>query len=189
MTKEKLDKQLTGQISTSPFLSVRDGTERRVSFNTKDELGDKIDKLTVMMSKLAAKDSHERKPFKLQIYKSRGQNRSCGQGGYHNRSDSRSRGNFMNNSPRQNYRGNRFRGNTRGYSRQDDRGNYRNERYNNYNRDRSTSRERNFKRNYNNSRDRSSSNSRSRSGSRASTNRDRIRCYACREYDHFMKDY
>ena len=26
------------------------------------------------------------------------------------------------------------------------------------------------------------------SGSRASTNRDRIRCYACREYDHFMRD-
>ena len=34
----------------------------------------------------------------------------------------------------------------------------------------------------------SSSNDRSRSGSRASTNRDRIRCYACREYDHFVRD-
>ena len=94
----------------------------------------------------------------------------------------------MNNSPRQNYRGNRFRGNSRGYSRQDDRGNYRNERYNNYNRDRSRPRERNFSRNYNISRDRSSSNSRLRSGSRASTNRDRIRCYACREYNHFARD-
>ena len=188
MTKEKLDKQLTGQTSTSPFLSVRDGTDRRVSFNTRDELVDKIDKLTVMMSKLAAKDSHERKPFKLQIYKSRGQNRSYGQGGYRNRSDSRSKGQFMNNSPIKYYRGNRFRGNTRGHSRQDDRGNYRNERYNNYNRDRGRQRERNFTRNYNDSRDRSSSNSRSRSGSRASTNRDRIRCYACREYDHFARD-
>ena len=47
-----------------------------------------------MMSKLAAKDNHERKPFKPQIYKSRGQNRSYGQGGYQNRSDSRSRGHF-----------------------------------------------------------------------------------------------
>ena len=28
----------------------------------------------------------------------------------------------------------------------------------------------------------------SRSGSRASTNRDRIRCYNCREYDHFARD-
>ena len=41
-------------------------------------------------------------------------------------------------------------------------GSYRNERYNNYNRDRNRLRERNFTRNYNNSRDRSSSNSRSR---------------------------
>ena len=141
-----------------------------------------------MMIKLAAKDNHKRKPFKPQIYKSRGQSRSYGQGGYQNRSDSRSRGHVMNNSPRQNYRGNRFRGNSRGYSRQDDRGNYRNERYNNYNRDRSKPRERNFTRNYNNSRDRSSSNSTSSSGSRASTNRDRIRCYACREYDNFVRD-
>ena len=51
-------------------MSVRDGTDRRVSFNTSKELRDKIDKLTVIMSKLAAKDSHERKPFKPQIYKS-----------------------------------------------------------------------------------------------------------------------
>ena len=27
-----------------------------------------------------------------------------------------------------------------------------------------------------------------RSGSRASTNRDRKRCYNCREYDHFTRD-
>ena len=32
---------------------------------------------------------------------------------------------------------------------------------------------------------RSGSNSRPRSGSRASTNRDGIRCFECREYDHF----
>ena len=56
LTKEKLDKQLTGQTSASPFMCVRDGTERRVSFNTRDELGDKVDKLTVVMSKLAARD-------------------------------------------------------------------------------------------------------------------------------------
>ena len=51
LTKEKLDKQLTGQTSTRPFMSVKNGTERRVSFNTRDELGDKIDKLTVVMSR------------------------------------------------------------------------------------------------------------------------------------------
>ena len=182
MTKEKLDKQLTGQTSASPFMSVRDWTERRVSFNTRDELGDKIDKLTVVMSTLAAKDSHERKPFKLQIYKNRGQKRSYGQGSYQSRSDSRNRGHFMDNSPGQNYRGNNFRGNARGYSRQNKRGNYRDSR------DRNRSRERPFMRNYHNISDRSSSNSRLRSGSRTNTNRDRIRCYTFREYDHFVRD-
>ena len=32
------------------------------------------------------------------------------------------------------------------------------------------------------------SNSRSRSGSTESTNRDRIRCFECREYDHFARE-
>ena len=38
-------------------------------------------------------------------------------------------------------------------------------------------------------RDRSSSNDRFRSWSRVSTNRDRIRCYICREYDHLARDF
>ena len=62
LTKEKLDKQLTGQTSTSPFMNIRDGTERKVSFNARDELRDKIDKLTIMMGRLAAKDSNEKRP-------------------------------------------------------------------------------------------------------------------------------
>ena len=61
LTKEKLDKQLTGQTSTSPFMNIRDGTDSKVSFNTRDELGDKLDKLTVVMSRLAAKDNHKKK--------------------------------------------------------------------------------------------------------------------------------
>ena len=36
--------------------------------------------------------------------------------------------------------------------------------------------------------DRSNTTSRSRSGARVTTNRDRIRCYKCREYDHFVKN-
>ena len=135
-----------------------------------------------------AKDAHEKRPFKPQIYKSRGQHRSYGQGSYQSRLGSRNRGQFMDNRPRQNYRGNNFRGNTRQYSRQNNRGNYGNERYNDYNRDRNRLRERTFTRNYSSNRDRSSSNSRSRSGSRANTNKDRIRCYKCRECDHFMRD-
>ena len=46
LTKEKLDKQLTGQASTSPFMSIREGAIRKVSFDTRDKLGDKIDKLS-----------------------------------------------------------------------------------------------------------------------------------------------
>ena len=69
LTKERLDKQLTDQTSTSPFMSVTDRTERRVSFNTRDELGDKIDKLTVVMSRLTAKDSHEKRPFNYKYTK------------------------------------------------------------------------------------------------------------------------
>ena len=57
LTKEKLDKQLTGEASTSPCMSIREGPSRRVTFDTREELNDKIDKLTVIIGKLAAKDS------------------------------------------------------------------------------------------------------------------------------------
>ena len=55
------------------------------------------------------------------------------------------------------------------------RGNFRNQ---NYDRNRSRSYEVD---------DRSISYSRSRSGSRATMNKDRIRCFHCREYDHFTR--
>ena len=100
MTKEKLDKQLTGQTSASPFMSIREGVSRRVSFDTRDKLGDKIDKLTVMLGRLAAKDSKEKRPFKPPIYQSRGrgQKRGYSQRNYQNRIsnrlNSRDRGHF-----------------------------------------------------------------------------------------------
>ena len=147
LTKEKLDKQSTGQSSTSQFMSIRDGTERKVSFNTRDELGDKIDKLTAVMSRSAAKDSHEKRPCKPQVYKSRGQGRSYNQGSYQsrsNRSDSRNRGQYGNNRHRQNYRDNNFQGNMRGYGRQDNRGEYSGNRCNEYDRGRNRSRDRTF---------------------------------------------
>ena len=100
LTKEKFDKQLTGQTSTIPFMSIREGTDKRVSFNTKDELGNKTDKLTVVMSKLVVKGSHKRSPFKPQICKSRGLNRSYGQGGYLARSNDRNKAYGANNSTR-----------------------------------------------------------------------------------------
>ena len=187
LTKEKLDKQLMGQTSTSPFLSIREGTDKRVSFNARDELGDKIHKLTVVMSKLAAIDNHKRRPFKPHIYRSRGQNRSYGQGRYQPRTNDRNRRYGTDRDTRQNYQGGRSRGNFRGNNRQDSRERSRNKRYSNHNsRNRNRSGERTSIRNYR--RDRSSNNDRSRSESRASTNRDRIRWYICREYDHFVRD-
>ena len=92
-------------------MNIRDETERKGSFNARDELGDKIDKIRVMMYRLAAKDSNEKRLFKPQIYKSRGsypqcQNRSYNQRSYQNRgrlgsrSDSRNRGQYGNNRHR-----------------------------------------------------------------------------------------
>ena len=49
-------------------MSIREGTSKRVSFDTRDELGDKIDKLTMVMSKLAATENHGRRLCKPQIY-------------------------------------------------------------------------------------------------------------------------
>ena len=45
-------------------MRIRDGTERKVSFNARDELEDKTDKLTVMMGRLATRDSNDKRPFK-----------------------------------------------------------------------------------------------------------------------------
>ena len=90
-------------------------------------------------------------------------------------------------SPRGNYRGNARTYQNQNFGRQKNRGvyrvNYRNE---NYERGRSRYTERQYSGNIR--RNNISSSTRSRSGSRVSTNRDRIRCYKCREYDHFTKD-
>ena len=141
LTKEILDKQLNRQTSTSPFMNIRKGGSRKVSFDIRDELGDKIDKLTVMLGILAAKDSNERRPFKPQVYQSRGrgQNRGYSQRSYQNRnrlgnrSNSRDRGQFrqVRGRPRfeQSYRGSNFHGNPRRYSRQNSRGEYRDDNY------------------------------------------------------------
>ena len=71
LTKEKLDRQLTRQSSSTPFMSIRFGHNRKVSFDTK-ELGHKIDKLAVMIGKLATRDSGTGRQFKPQIYQNTG---------------------------------------------------------------------------------------------------------------------
>ena len=56
LTKEKLDKQLAGQTSSTPFMNLRDGQDKKVSFNMHNNLEQKIDKLTIMMNKLVTED-------------------------------------------------------------------------------------------------------------------------------------
>ena len=42
LTKEKLDRQLTRQMSATAVMSIRDCHNRKVSFDTRDELGDNV---------------------------------------------------------------------------------------------------------------------------------------------------
>ena len=57
LMKEKIDRQLAGQSSSTPFISIRDSYNNiKVTFDTQDGLEDKIDRLKVMMGKLATKE-------------------------------------------------------------------------------------------------------------------------------------
>ena len=68
LTKEKLHRQLTGQMTSTPFMSTRDGCHRRISFDIREELGDKIDKLVVMIGKLATRDGGtNRQPKSIRV--------------------------------------------------------------------------------------------------------------------------
>ena len=68
-------------------MSIRDGHYRKVSFDTREELGVMIDKLAVMIGKLATRDGGTNRQFKPQIHQStgRGQNRNYNQRNYQDR--------------------------------------------------------------------------------------------------------
>ena len=92
-------------------MSIRHGHQRRVSFDTKEELGNKIDKLAVMIGKLATRDSRTNRQLKPQIHQSKGrdQNRNYSQRNYqnryrsNNRSNSRDRGQYRQDRSRPRY--------------------------------------------------------------------------------------
>ena len=97
LTKEKIQRQSAGQSSSTPFMSIKD-SYKKVTFDTQDGLKDKIDKLTVMMNKLATRDNGTNRQFKPHIYQSkRGQSRNFydahnyDRGNYQNRYRSNSR--------------------------------------------------------------------------------------------------
>ena len=64
LTKEQIDRQLAGQTSLTPFMSIKEGFSMKVTFNMMDGIEQKIDKLTVMMGKLVTKGEGENRPFK-----------------------------------------------------------------------------------------------------------------------------
>ena len=65
-------------------MSIIDSHSIKVSFDTKEELGDKIDKLAVMIGKLATIDSGAGRQFKPQIYQGRGRGQNRGNYDIHN---------------------------------------------------------------------------------------------------------
>ena len=122
LTKEKIDKQMTGQASSTPFMRVSDGNQsssrtskRGVTFDVMDAMertSDSIDKLTSLVSKMNVKMDKREDPYKSKVYQGRprGQSRNR-QSNYppHNISFSRgrniNRGNYNNrNNYNSNYR-------------------------------------------------------------------------------------
>ena len=80
LTKEKIDKQMTGQ-STTPFLKLSDKKDRKsVSFDARDVLernSENMERMTALMDKMYIKLDQKQVPYKPQIYqkRGRGQNR------------------------------------------------------------------------------------------------------------------
>ena len=57
-------------------MSIKHSHSRKVPFVTREKPGDKIDKLAVMIGKLATRDSRSGRQFKPQVYQGRRQNRN-----------------------------------------------------------------------------------------------------------------
>ena len=77
ITEEKIDRQLAGQSSSTPFMNIKDGyNSKKVTFDMQDRLDDKIDKLTLILSKLTAQGKNQNKQFKPKIYQGKQRGKS-----------------------------------------------------------------------------------------------------------------
>ena len=70
LTKEKIERQLAGQTSLTPFMNLQEGYNKKVTFNIMDSTEQKMDKLSVMMGKLVTEDKGQNRQFKPQVYQS-----------------------------------------------------------------------------------------------------------------------
>ena len=78
-SNKRTDRQLAGQSSLTQCMSIKDEyISKKVTFDMQDSLDDKIDRLTLMMSKLTTEDDNQNKQFKPRIYQNkwRGQPRN-----------------------------------------------------------------------------------------------------------------
>ena len=78
LTKEKINRQLAGQSSSTPFMNITDGyVSKNVTFDTQDGLEEKIDRLISILSKLTTQDERKNKQLNPKMYqgKGRGQTR------------------------------------------------------------------------------------------------------------------
>ena len=74
LTKEKIDRQMTGQSST-PFMKLIDKKRKTVSFDTRDVLernSENMECMTALMDKMYVKLNQKEPPYKPQIYQRRG---------------------------------------------------------------------------------------------------------------------
>ena len=91
LTKEKLDKQLSGKAAASnPFMNIGDVScpGKKVSFNAQDLIGKQLENLTSMVYNMSVQKEEGKKPFKPQVYPRRG--RGQGRRSFDNRDRSRS---------------------------------------------------------------------------------------------------
>ena len=75
LTKEKLDKQLSGQAgAATPFMKVVDvpHSGKMVSFNVQDPIKEQLENLTSMVYNMSMQKEENTKLFKPQIYQKRG---------------------------------------------------------------------------------------------------------------------
>ena len=77
LTKEKIDRQMTGQCST-PFMKLTDKKRKSVTFEARDVLektSENMERMMALMDKMYIKLEQKDVPYKPQIYqKGRGQN-------------------------------------------------------------------------------------------------------------------
>ena len=78
LTKEKIDRPMSGQSSTS-FMKLTDKKRKSMTFDAKDTLGktsENMERMTALMDKMYIKLEQKDMPYKPQIYqRGRGQNR------------------------------------------------------------------------------------------------------------------